>query len=421
MGSSAWAQSASQPAPSPAAASGATVSLWHSYSGGEKDALDALVTAWNADPTHPHIDALAVPADSFVDKLAADIPRGEGPDLFIYAHDRLGDFVSSGLLQPVDFFVDQPTCDRFVRPTIDALTYGGSLWGLPLDSKSVALFYNVALIPTPPRTTADLVRMARAATDPASGRYGLVYEDEKLYFFAGWLFGFGGRLFDASGDLALDSPGAESAMSFARLLGGDGGVVPPEVTSAEVEAMFKSGQAAMAIDGPWLLGQLDGAPPFGVVPLPIVTPTGKPAAPFSGTEAVLMSSGARDPAAAWAVMNYLTSDASAVLRARQAGQVVANVAAYDDPSLAQNPILGSFKSQLASSTPMPSTPAMQSVWSIYDLALEKVVSHGADPHQALLEAQTSIQHLLDVADDGQPNGQNAGQAGGQTAGQKAGP
>ena len=40
-------------------------------------------------------DASLAPAD----KLAVAVPRGNGPDLFIFAHDRLGDWATSGLLE----------------------------------------------------------------------------------------------------------------------------------------------------------------------------------------------------------------------------------------------------------------------------------------------------------------------------------
>ena len=36
------------------------------------------------------IETLAVPYQAFADRITAAVPRGKGPDLFIFAHDRIG-------------------------------------------------------------------------------------------------------------------------------------------------------------------------------------------------------------------------------------------------------------------------------------------------------------------------------------------
>ena len=70
-------------------AAAADVTLWHAYRGAERDALESLVEQYNA--THSAtVLTRAVPYDGFNSKLEAAIPRGNGPDLFIAAHERLG-------------------------------------------------------------------------------------------------------------------------------------------------------------------------------------------------------------------------------------------------------------------------------------------------------------------------------------------
>ena len=50
---------------------------------------------------------VALPFGAFDSKLETAIPRGNGPDLFIAAHDRLGHWAASGLLEPVGFWADE--------------------------------------------------------------------------------------------------------------------------------------------------------------------------------------------------------------------------------------------------------------------------------------------------------------------------
>jgi arabinogalactan oligomer/maltooligosaccharide transport system substrate-binding protein len=93
-----------------------------------------VVAAFNQASAGKGIKAttLAVPFDAFADKITAAVPRGKGPDVFIYAQDRLGGWIEAGnTVEPLDFFLDAPTKGRFLPTTLEAMTYGGSTYGLP--------------------------------------------------------------------------------------------------------------------------------------------------------------------------------------------------------------------------------------------------------------------------------------------------
>ncbi|RMH40089.1 MAG: extracellular solute-binding protein [Deltaproteobacteria bacterium] len=369
------------------------VVLWHSYTGAERDALDALARAFNADHD-VKLRVVAVPYDAFADKITNAIPNGNGPDLVIFAHDRIGDWVAGGLIEPIEYFVDDELADRFAYDALAAMAYRGSLYGLPLAVKSIALFYRTDLVAEPPRTTDELLAVGRALTDRRAGRFGLVYENADLYGHAAWLHGFGGEVFDADGRLAIATPAAAAALAFARTLGGPDGIVPPGTTNTMVATLFNEGKAAMAMSGPWFLADIRAGVPWAVTSLPIVSATGRPAAPFLGAEGVLMSSRARDKRAAFEVMAYLTSDAAAIARARSARQVVPNRAAYDEPDIGGDPVLAAFRAQLAHSVPMPATPDMRVVWTPYKTGLQRVIEQGADPDEVLRDVEREVRGYL---------------------------
>jgi arabinogalactan oligomer/maltooligosaccharide transport system substrate-binding protein len=364
--------------------------LWHSYRAKEKEALGELAARWNAQPDVPKLELLAVPWDALADKISAAIPRGHGPDLFIYPHDRLGDWAESHVIEPIEYFVDEALCDQYLRKTIDALTYGDSLYGLPLTYKSTALFYNKALVSRPPATTAELLALGRQLTDRKAGRYGLVYENTRLYFHAAWLHGYGGEVFGPDGRPHVATAEAARALSYARLLGGPDGIVPPETSGVLITSLFNDGKAAMFIAGPWSVADIRPRLGYGIAPLPIVSETGLPAEPFLGIEAVMMSARARDKAMAFRVMKFLTSDESALARARVARQTVANRATYRDEHVAHDPAIAAFRDQFDHARLMPATPEMRMAWGPYDLAISQVVAMGGDPLTALREAEQKL-------------------------------
>src|SRR5258706_12306671 len=90
------------PAPAPAPAE---ITLWHSYNGREREALSAALAAFELSGPGFKVNVSAVPYDALVDKLGAAIPRGHGPDVFIFAHDRIGGWAEAGIVQPIERLV----------------------------------------------------------------------------------------------------------------------------------------------------------------------------------------------------------------------------------------------------------------------------------------------------------------------------
>ncbi len=362
------------------------VTLWHAYGGDERVALEEVAARWNqAHPDHT-LRLVAVPYDSFADKITSAIPNGNGPDLFVYSHDRIGDWVASGLLEPIEFWIDEPTADAWADDALAAMAYQGSLWGLPLAVKSLALYVRTDLVATPPRTTDELLAMTPALR--ARGVFPLSYPVDDLYGHAPWLHGFGGVALDASGKAAIATPSAVAAAAFARQLV-EREVVPRDADVALTATLFNEGKAAMAMSGPWFQGDIAEGVPWMVTTLPMVSATGRPAAPFLGAEGVLMSARAHDKVAAIEVMLALAGDESATLRATRARQVVPNRRAYAG-ELAHDAVLGAFRRQLDHTVPMPAVPLMRAVWTPYKNALGSVVSGAARPTDALERAAGEI-------------------------------
>src|SRR5687768_17693112 len=188
------------------------VVLWHAYTGMERAALEETAAQWNAQHPERPLTLVAVPHDSFADKLTNAIPRGNGPDLFIFADDRIGAWAESSTIEPIEFWVDDARADRFSERAMSAMAYRGSLWGLPLAVKSVALYVRTDLVKTPPATTDELIALAPAMKKHAG--FAVAYANVDLYGHAPFLHGFGGEVIDDAGQLAINTREAEDAMMF---------------------------------------------------------------------------------------------------------------------------------------------------------------------------------------------------------------
>ena len=370
-----------------------TVNVWHAYRGKENKALEQVAETYNKAHAEIQIKLLQIPYDAFPDKITAAIPRGKGPDLFIFAQDRVGDWAAGQLIEPLDFWLTDEMRDQFLEPTVEALTYDDQVFGLPMAFKMVALYYNTALVAKAPETTDEMIEMAKKATDKSKDQFGLVYENANFYYHAAWMQGFGGRVFDRKGRPTLDSEQSVAAMTFARDLAKTHGIMPEEVTGTLVTTLFNRGKAAFVINGPWFLGEIDRGIDYKVALLPTISGVNKRARPFLSSEGIIMSAKSADKKASFEVMTYLTSVEAGTIMATVGGQPSANGGVYKDAKLANDPVLSVFRKQLQHSQPMPNTPAMRVVWTPATTAMNKVINGNADPAEALVAAQAEVAKL----------------------------
>jgi arabinogalactan oligomer / maltooligosaccharide transport system substrate-binding protein len=364
--------------------------VWHAYRGDEKAAFEKVVAQFNQSHPNLKVSSLAVPYDAFADKITAAVPRGKGPDIFIYAQDRLGGWIAAGnTVEPIDFFLDAPTKGRFLATTMQAMTYQGNIYGLPLNFKVITMIYNKKLIQTPPKTTAEMITVAKKLSNPGAGKFGLAYAYTDFYYHAAVVNGFGGGVFDGRKP-TLNS--AANVKSFETLMKWTGqGFLPAEPSVALITALFNEGKAAMVFSGPWFLGEIKDGVDYGLAPLPALSEAGgKPMRPWITVEGVYIAAPSKNKDAAYEFVKYVTDTPAAKVLALEGRQSPANKGVYSDAQVAKDPVLKAFRQQVETAVPMPNLPEMTMVWSPATTAMNKIVKKSATPKAALDAAQVEV-------------------------------
>lgn len=365
--------------------------VWHGYRGGEKVAFEKVVETFNkANAGKVKVSTLAVPYDAFADKITAAVPRGKGPDVFIFAQDRLGGWIAAGkTVEPLDFFLDPATKGRYLKATLDAMTYQGNVYGLPLNFKVITMIYNKKLVPVPPKTTAELETMAKKLTNVPAGKFGLVYWYSDFYYHAALMNGFGGGVF-AGRKPTMNTP--QNVQSLDYLLKWiNQGFMPAEPSTALITSLFNSGKAGIVFSGPWFLGEVDKSIDLGLAPLPTISEAGnKPMRPWITVEGVYVAAPSTNKDAAFAFAKYLTDVPAARVLALEGRQTPANKGVYADPAVANDPILKAFRQQVDVAVPMPNLPEMSMVWSPATTAMNTIVKKAATPKAAMDVAQKEV-------------------------------
>lgn len=371
--------------------------VWHAYRGAEKAAFEKVIGMFEKSPGAKglKVSTLAIPYDAYADKISAAVPRGKGPDLFIYAQDRLGGWIEAGkTVEPIDFFVDKPVKDRLLPGMIDAMTYKGGLYGLPINYKMPTLIYNKDLVKAPPKTTDEMVKLAKTLTNAQSGRYGLAYWYTNFYFHSAVMNAFGGAVFDKDGKLVVNSPATVASLNQMMTWYKTDAILPPEPSEALIASLFNEGKAAMVINGPWFVGDIDKKINYGLAPLPVVDAAKKPLRPWMTIEGAYVAASSNKKEAAYELAKFLTTEEAGLVLAIEGRQLHTNKAIYANAKVSGDPVLKAFRDQLDTAESMPNRPEMTMVWSPATTAMNKIVKGNASVEAALKEAAGTMQDSI---------------------------
>ena len=374
------------------AAAQAELVLWTSYRGAERTALEKVVESFNGSDSGFSVKILAVPHDAYADKITAAVPRGKGPDIFIYAQDRLGGWIEAGnTIEPLDFFLEDETMGRFLPSTVEAMTYQGTIYGLPLNFKVLTMIYNKKIIQKPPKTSGELVALAKKHTDAASGRFGLVYWYSDFYVHSGLMNAFGGGVFDENRNPIIAQPANAKSIDLVLKWLNQDKILPAEPSTALITALFNGGKAAMIFNGPWFLGEISDDVDYGLALLPTIDEAGgKPMKPWATIEGAYITATSKHKDEAYEFIKFLTDKPQAMIMAKEGRQAPSNRFANDDPAVKDDPILAAFVKQFENAIPMPNLPEMSMFWSPATTAMNLAVKGSATPAVALGEAEEKV-------------------------------
>jgi arabinogalactan oligomer/maltooligosaccharide transport system substrate-binding protein len=206
---------------------------------------------------------------------------------------------------------------------------------------------------------------------------------------------FGGGVFDAQRRPVLNSPANVKSFNLLLKWFGTDRILPAEPSTALITSLFNSGKAAIVFSGPWLLGEISSSVDYGLAPLPTLAEAGgAPMRPWMTVEGVFVAAPSKNKDAAFEFAKYLTDGPAAKIMALRGRQTPSNLAVYDDPQVAADPILRAFRKQVEVAIPMPNVPEMTMVWSPATTAMNTIVKKSATPKAALDAAQAKV--ALDI-------------------------
>jgi len=348
------------------------VRLWHSFRDNEEKSLNYIIKKFNLLNADCQIIFKHIDADSFTTIVENSYRNQDGPDLFVWANDRLGDWAEKKVIMPLDEFVDFANQSEYITAAVNALKYKKKLFGLPIALECLALFYNKKYIDSAPATFNELIKLAKDFIIGYKNRYGLIYGYDDFYFHSVLLHSFGGQVFDANNKYALTDTALQKSLELSiRLLNEKiTPVIPQGVSFWDYQLqLFNNDSALFLISGPWIIGSLK-SDNWSVSTLPRFDEHNY-MSPFLGVKAVYITNKNRTSDKLKNTIKaakYLASGDAGAIAGNIGGIIPANVNAYNDNVLSDNYCALVFRDQAMKSTPLPNIPEMSAVWQIMNNA-----------------------------------------------------
>jgi multiple sugar transport system substrate-binding protein len=401
-GSSTTNQGAGQgPVPEPSSPVTITFASWV----GDEPGMKTLIKEFETEHPNIKIELQNIPSDQANDKLTAQVAGGNPPDVAYIDASTVASFASRKALVNLDNYIrrsDIVKADAYVPAFKTFTTYGNSMYGLPFDGESTALFYRTDMfaaagIASPPKTWDEYEADAKALTDPAKHTYGnAMFAPEAAYYWYPWLWQNGGDLLSKDGKTVLfnNAAGKKAAEFYVNLAK----YAPKDYlnsNSYDGRQAFANGQVGMYVAGSWLAGTLSDEFPkingkWAVAPLP-------EGSAGCGTtvagDALVIFSQSKKSDAAWKFIEFLSKpDNVAMWTYKSTGTELPPITSLlDSPDLANTkPVLKSFATAMKCGV---SNVVANPDWPKIEQSLNEQLS------KAIYGEQTADQAVDAAADD----------------------
>jgi arabinogalactan oligomer/maltooligosaccharide transport system substrate-binding protein len=254
--------------------------------------------------------------------------------------------------------------------------------------------YNKDFIPEAPKTTDEMIEMAKANT--GDGKYGLVWNQTEPFWLVPWLGGFGGKVFAEDGVAPdLNTKAMVDTLAFFHALKYEHKVTPQEADYGGADTLFKEGKAAMIVNGDWSLGDYKNTlgDKFGTAALPMVSSTEKWPAPYTSGKFFMISAGISDEEleAIMMFVDYATNLENQIDIISTLSRLPALKEALASDIITADPILAGSADQMAKGTPMPIVLEMRCNWDAMRPEINAVMADKKSPEDAAFAMQSAAE------------------------------
>jgi multiple sugar transport system substrate-binding protein len=373
--------------------------------GNEGTNVPKLMPAFERANPGIHVDIQPLPWTAAHEKLLTAYAGGSLPEVSQIGNTWVSELAAIGALSPVPPQQSGLLDDQF-EAVLDTNRINGAVYGIPWYVDTRVQFYRRDLFQKagygePPTRWADwkqaLHRVKRAA---GPGNYAIllpVNEFEQLLTFG--LQQDDPLLRDNGSRGNFSSPGFKSALAFYKSLFDEG--LAPVAAASEIANMwteFERGFFSVFISGPWTIGEMKTRLPADFQPNWMTAgrpgPNG-PGATAPGGSSLVVFKSARNPDAAWKLVQHLSQPAVQAEFQGLTGNLPARRQAWSAPALAGDQYLQVLGKQLERAQAVPKVPEWERIVTEMQVVAERMVRGEYTIEAAAAEIDQRADRLLE--------------------------
>ena len=379
------------------------------YGGASAAGFDKIIAACNDEAQGRYrIVGNLLPSDAdgqreqFVRRLAA---KDDGLDLLGMDVTWTAEFAEAGWIKELTPEQAEAATEDTLEPTVDTARWDDTLYAIPKHTNVQLLWYRKSLVPDPPETWTwdDVVERAQALKEEGDpyviGLTGAQYE--------GFVVGFNTILSSLGGTLVNEDSTAPTvddktveALTILKTLATDGLASASLSNSQEPEvfAQLQNGEAAFAINWPYVLSAMREANPevaqdLGFARLPQFAEGEESRATLGGMNYAI-SSYSTHPDEAYDAAMCLRSPEHQLQTSLEAGDPPVAPSVYEDTEFQDSyPMYQVMLDELETAVPRPVTPLYQNISTIVSSTLSPPSQ--IEPEKTAEDLQSAIQDAID--------------------------
>jgi multiple sugar transport system substrate-binding protein len=376
-----------------------TINVWAMGTEGEK--LQDFVKDFESANPDAKVKVTAVPWEAAHDKISAAIASGKTPDASLIGTTWMGEFAKAGGLDPTpEGLVDE---SAFYQGAWNSTVVGDTSYGVPWYVETRVLYYRTDLAEKAgwdkaPQNWEELQTFAAdlkkaGVKYPVSLQPGQTGSWQTVLPFA---WSNGAQVTDSAGTgYTIDSPEMTEALEYYKTFFDKGYSQERVLDPGELENDLAKGAVGSFISGPWHIALVEDAgltpDKYTVAPLP-----GKDAGPgtsFTGGGDFAVFKDAKNRDAAWKLVRWLSEPETQQKWYETLKDLPAVKSAWDSGTLADDPQLQVFGSQLDKAEAPPAVPTWEQVASVIDANVEKAVKGAMPPKEAVADMQSQAESI----------------------------
>lgn len=246
-----------------------TISIWDSCQPKERVFLTESINnflkqnpAYTIDTRHFRNE------EELVDVFSASSLAGDGPEIILVGFDSMKKLAQNSIVKDLS---NEVNYNIFLPGLVELSSFDNKKYIIPFSSSDFLIFYyNKNLIKKIPGNFDDVISISKELLSAKDQKYGFLLNasepDWDVPFIGGYLDWF--YEYD-SGAINLNSAAMEKTLNFINNIYNVDKIVPHNMNYEDMNNLFKSGKAAMFINGVWSVDEYKEAGlNFGVLKIP---------------------------------------------------------------------------------------------------------------------------------------------------------